>query len=115
MPEISYLLGGERSNTDPQGEVLLPVSLLPTPDATHSRKYTRTSVLLPGLVEQGKLLRTPGASDGDRGGPQHPDKRRAGGHQPNLQDQACFCCRHHCRVRPGTAARVSTAPAATPC
>jgi hypothetical protein len=37
-------------------------ALLPTPDATHGRKTTRTSLLLPGVVEQ--LLPTPRAADG---------------------------------------------------
>lgn len=35
---------------------------------------------------QGPLLPTPAAYDADRGGPQHPDKRRAGGHSVSLQD-----------------------------
>ena len=34
------------------------------------------------------LLPTPGAYDGDRGGSQHPDKRRAGNHSVTLQDVA---------------------------
>jgi len=38
-----------------------------------------------GSVE-GALLPTPAAYDAERGGPQHPDKRRAGGHSVNLQD-----------------------------
>jgi len=41
------------------------VHLLPTPDATHGRKSTRTSLLLPGAV----LLPTPQATDGTNGGP----------------------------------------------
>jgi DNA (cytosine-5)-methyltransferase 1 len=32
------------------------------------------------------LLPTPAAYDGERGGPQHPDKRRDGGHSVSLQD-----------------------------
>lgn len=32
------------------------------------------------------LLPTPGANLGDNGGPQHPDKRRAGGHSVSLDD-----------------------------
>ena len=35
---------------------------------------------------QSPLLPTPGAYDAERGGPQHPDKRRAGGHSVSLQD-----------------------------
>jgi DNA (cytosine-5)-methyltransferase 1 len=34
----------------------------------------------------GALLPTPAAYDGERGGPQHPDKRRDGGHSVSLQD-----------------------------
>lgn len=34
------------------------------------------------------LLPTPGAYDGERGGSQHPDKRRDGGHSVSLQDVA---------------------------
>lgn len=34
------------------------------------------------------LLPTPGAYDGERGGSQHPDKRRAGGHSVSVQDVA---------------------------
>jgi len=37
-------------------------SYLPTPDAGHQRKRTRTSVLLHGLVEDGTLLPTPSAN-----------------------------------------------------
>lgn len=35
-----------------------------------------------------QLLPTPGAYDGARGGSQHPDKRREGGHSVSLQDAA---------------------------
>jgi hypothetical protein len=38
----------------------------------------------------GALLRTPGANLGSNGGPQHPDKRLAGGHQPSLEEQVVF-------------------------
>lgn len=41
------------------GAVSPPSTLLPTPDATHGRKSTRTSLLLPGAVEE--LLPTPAA------------------------------------------------------
>jgi hypothetical protein len=47
---------------------------LPTPDATHGRKTTRTGDLLPGGVE--KLLPTPRATDGEKGG---PNQRGSGG------------------------------------
>jgi DNA (cytosine-5)-methyltransferase 1 len=36
--------------------------------------------------DPGALLPTPAAYDGDRGGPQDPEKRRAGGHSVTLQD-----------------------------
>lgn len=39
-------------------------------------------------IEASRLLPTPGAYDGDRGGSQHPDKRRDGGHSVTLQDAA---------------------------
>lgn len=40
-----------------------------------------------GLIESGgRLLPTPGAYDGNRGGSQHPDKRREGGHSVTIQD-----------------------------
>lgn len=35
-----------------------------------------------------QLLPTPGAYDGERGGSQHPDKRREGGHSVTIQDVA---------------------------
>jgi DNA (cytosine-5)-methyltransferase 1 len=37
-------------------------------------------------ADRGALLPTPAAYDEDRGGPQHPDKRLAGGHAVTLQD-----------------------------
>ncbi|HEU5429600.1 MAG TPA: hypothetical protein VFU74_22155 [Actinocrinis sp.] len=49
--------------------------LLPTPDATHGCKTTRTGPLLPGAVEAlsrpspAALLPTPRATDGTKGGP----------------------------------------------
>lgn len=48
--------------TSTGGPSLPSAVLLPTPDATHGRKTTRTSLLLPGVVEQ--LLPTPRAADG---------------------------------------------------
>jgi hypothetical protein len=59
-------------------------SLLPTPDATHGRKATRTSELLPGAVEA--LLPTPDAYEGSRGSGGDPKVRRASGHSLNLGD-----------------------------
>jgi DNA (cytosine-5)-methyltransferase 1 len=49
------------------------LTLLPTPDATHSRKTTRTSTLLPGVVE---LLATPTASIAKGGRPQDSKGKR---------------------------------------
>lgn len=37
-----------------------------------------------------KLFKTPTANLGSNGAPQHPDKRRAGGHGPNLDDEVSF-------------------------
>jgi DNA (cytosine-5)-methyltransferase 1 len=39
-----------------------------------------------GAASSLSLLPTPGAYDGERGGSQHPDKRRDGGHSVTLQD-----------------------------
>ncbi|SHK55871.1 hypothetical protein [Actinacidiphila paucisporea] len=36
------------------------------------------------------LLKTPTSQLGTNGGPQHPDKRKAGGHGPTLEDEAVF-------------------------
>lgn len=37
-------------------------------------------------IEAQRLLPTPGANLGENGGPQHPDKRRAGGHSVSIED-----------------------------
>lgn len=37
-----------------------------------------------------RLFKTPTANLGANGSAQHPDKRKAGGHGPNLQDEVCF-------------------------
>lgn len=42
------------------------------------------------LFSTGGMLPTPGANIATNGGAQHPDKRRAGGHQPSIQDVAEF-------------------------
>lgn len=66
--------------------------LLPTPlsgEARHGspgQHRTRGDKMLTGEVLN--LLATPDAYE--RGGPQDPGKRRAGGHSVTLQDQACF-------------------------
>ncbi|MFB7185188.1 DNA (cytosine-5-)-methyltransferase [Streptomyces sp. NPDC056230] len=36
------------------------------------------------------MLKTPTANLGRNGAPQHPDKRKAGGHGPTLEDEVCF-------------------------
>ena len=41
----------------------------------------------PTNAPESSLLATPTANLGCCGGPQHPDKRRAGGHSVSLQDQ----------------------------
>jgi hypothetical protein len=48
------------------------------------------SVTLAQIVHRKDLLPTPQAYDGERGGPQHPDKKRAGGHSVNIQDVVVF-------------------------
>lgn len=78
-----------------------PVKLLPTTtamDANASGGSNPSNVTLTDAVvrtrlgqvenERHALLPTPGAYDGDRGGSQHPDKRRAGNHSVTLQDVA---------------------------
>jgi len=40
------------------------------------------------IATGGRLLPTPGAYGGERGGSQHPDKRRAGNHSVTIQDVA---------------------------
>jgi DNA (cytosine-5)-methyltransferase 1 len=70
-------------------------SLLPTPRASRGGSATETMYGL-GATRvdderaQGQvtLLPTSGAYDGERGGSQHPDKRRDGGHSITLQDVA---------------------------
>lgn len=37
-----------------------------------------------------KLFKTPTANLGSNGAAQHPDKRKAGGHGPTLEDEVCF-------------------------
>ncbi|WP_223767647.1 DNA (cytosine-5-)-methyltransferase [Streptomyces huiliensis] len=82
------------------------VSLLPTPTASDAKrgpdfaKADRTGAGGDDLVtvvarlfskeRAGKLFKTPTANLGSNGAPQHPDKRRAGGHGPNLDDEVSF-------------------------
>lgn len=45
----------------------------------------------PGILDgEPKMLPTPGANLGTNGGPQHPDKRRAGNHSVSIEDVAAF-------------------------
>lgn len=83
-------------NSRPLNEV---VRLLPTPkasdlpDAVH-RRNSHGTYYLPGTVarlpEPRKLFKTPTANLGSNGSAQHPDKRKAGGHGPTLDDEAVF-------------------------
>lgn len=64
------------------------LTLLPTPRVTQAG-YADDGRGGKSLdVEARRLLPTPGANLGDNGGPQHPDKRRAGGHSVSLDDVA---------------------------
>jgi hypothetical protein len=80
-------------------------TLLPTPKANDGKGASTTPGKLRHRSDNGRargpgdanlplrvlnLLATPQAYDGERGGPQDPVKRRAGGHIPTLQDQVCF-------------------------
>lgn len=42
------------------------------------------------LPSSGGLLKSPTAQLGSNGGPQHPEKRKAGGHGPTLEDEVSF-------------------------
>jgi DNA (cytosine-5)-methyltransferase 1 len=64
---------GSGSHGDGGPDLRTAGALLPTPDATHGRKTTRTSVLLPGVVET--LLPKPRATDGEKGGPNQRGSR----------------------------------------
>jgi DNA (cytosine-5)-methyltransferase 1 len=84
------------------GDMLTDVVLLPTPtvvmndgESVESWSARRERVKATGVNGNGmgmplpiavQLLPTPGAYDGERGGSQHPDKRRDGGHSVTLQD-----------------------------
>lgn len=74
-------VGRAATHRHPQGP------LLPTPVRADGERssltYARGNLTLNGALE---LLPTPGAYDAQRGGPQHPAKRRAGGHSVSLQD-----------------------------
>jgi DNA (cytosine-5)-methyltransferase 1 len=102
-PSVSNSHGNDRNS---RGEMLLPgiAQLLPTPVAQpsgntpedHLRKKPGREVVTDlaiiaenGLIETGgRLLPTPDAYSGSRGGSQHPEKRRDGGHTVSLADVA---------------------------
>lgn len=100
-PIVSDGTGGSKnidaSDFSPQVRVI--AKLLPTPtamDSSASGGSNESNVTLTDAVvrtELGskpntRLLPTPGAYDGERGGSQHPDKRRAGNHSVTIQDVA---------------------------
>lgn len=69
--------------------------LSPTQAKAQGRTLRLTGQILelfhPGILDNNpKLLPTPGANLGSNGGPQHPDKRRAGGHSVSIEDVAAF-------------------------
>ncbi len=94
----------EPPTTEIDGSSLPP--LLPTPlasDATKGPDFARddrqgsggqdlvTAVARLFDKERAhKLFKTPTANLGSNGAPQHPDKRRAGGHGPTLDDEVSF-------------------------
>lgn len=83
------------------------LTLLPTPivsDGTGGPKQLEGARFAPQMREITQLLPTPGAYDGERGGSQHPDKRRAGNHSVSIQDVA-----EHLELLEGTAHAASEA------
>ena len=66
------------------GEV--PGRMMPTPavDRRDNRSASPGAALRPGLESIATMLPTPDAYEATRGGSQHPDKRREGGHSPYL-------------------------------
>lgn len=65
-----------------------PHVMLPTPKTTdgHHSSPADARRHSPGLRAVEHLLPTPSANVATNGGSQHPDKRRAGGHQPSIAD-----------------------------
>ena len=62
---------------------------LPTSGSMRSGEVFSRPMLVPRMDgTEYSFLPTPAAYDATRGGTQHPDKRRAGGHQPSLADVA---------------------------
>lgn len=71
--------------------------LLPTPRAADGKRGP--NVNRGGSSHEGgddlvtvvmRLFKTPTANLGSNGAAQHPDKRKAGGHGPSLDDEVCF-------------------------
>jgi len=70
-----------RGSSSPPGP---PPVNLPTPKA---RDAKGPDAMRQDLGHTVTLLKTPTSNLGSNGGSQHPDKRRLGGHGPNLQDE----------------------------
>lgn len=104
LPEPSKLLPTPRASVGPiggpnqrgsGGDYALPgavVNLLPTPTA---RDWKSGASNLHGtnsrpLNEVVLLFKTPTANLGTNGAAQHPDKRKAGGHGPTLDDEVSY-------------------------
>lgn len=93
-------VGGEVERASASGDRAdAGLTLLPTPTARDSsssggsneHNVTLTDAVVRtelGSKPNARLLPTPGAYDGERGGSQHPDKRRAGNHSVTIQDVA---------------------------
>ncbi|MFL0711641.1 MAG: DNA cytosine methyltransferase [Microcella pacifica] len=78
--------GRDGAGSDAGSLTLLPTQIVS--DGTGGPKNLDGALFAPQLREITQLLPTPGAYDGDRGGSQHPDKRRDGGHSVTIQDVA---------------------------
>lgn len=67
---------------------LLPTTRAQHGEDRHQRIWARPLDQPQNLENALALLPTPAANIGTNGGSQHPDKRRAGNHQPSIQDVA---------------------------
>ena len=67
---------------------LLPTTTAMDYKASGGAEGSSNVTLTDALVRGRGLLPTPSANIGTNGGSQHPDKRRAGNHQPSIQDVA---------------------------
>lgn len=83
-------------NSRPLNEVVLtlnePEKFFGTPRASSANGHGRldNSKNRTRLETQVVLLKTPTANLGANGAPQHPDKRKAGGHGPTLDDEVTY-------------------------